>query len=301
MTPREIIAQAWAITRREKVLRRWGLTYSFLETLLAVKLFSYQVYFLWEYIAGRSSGFWDIEIILYRAIPFWLFLTFIITILTMFIVEFFIPHMAQGAIIGLAAKSYRREELKGGFLIAFYNFFPIFAIHEIFALASTTMMITVISLVLRYIPGDMKLPLIIGIVVMWIISNIIKFFCSFAEAAVVLRRVSIFSALGQSFQLIISYTGHVLFLVLLLFVISIRIVFNLITIFLIPAIIMGLTMFLTLFLSQTLSISIALIIGLGLIIFASYLLAHLHIFKTTVWTLAYIDLSEKKNLHVIME
>ncbi len=301
MTPREIIAQAWVITRREKSLRRWGIMSAFLETMLDVKLISYQVYFLWEYMSGRPSGFWDIEIILYHSIPFWIFLTFIITILLMFTVEIFIPHMALGAIIGLAAKSYQGDEVKGGFLLAIYNFFPIFAIHEIFVLSSTTMSITVISMVLRYIPGDTKWPIVIGVIVMWILSNILKFFGSFAEEAVVIRRYSIFHALGQSFRLIISYLGHVVFLLLLLFVISIRILINMVTILLIPGIMIGVAMLLALFLSKALSILIAAGIGVGLVLLASYFFGYLHVFKQTVWTIAYLELSKRKDLHVIVD
>lgn len=301
MTPRQIIAQAWAITRREKSLRRWGITSAFLETMLDMKLISYQVYFLWEYMSGRPSGFWDVEITLYHAIPFWAFLTFVIAFLMLVVIEIFIPHMALGAIIGLAAKSYQQEEVKGGAVLAIYNFFPIFAIHELFVLSSTTMSITVISLVLRYVDGDLKTPIIVGIIVMWIISNILKFFGSFAEEAVVIRRQSIFHALGQSFKLIISYLGHIMFLLLLLFVISIRILINMITILLIPGVMIGVAMLFALFLSEALSILIAGCIGVGLILLASYFFGYLHVFKQTVWTIAYLELSKRKELNVILE
>ncbi len=301
MTPREIIAEAWAITRREKSLRRWGMTYSLLETLLDLKLFSYQAYFLWEYLQGRQSGFFDIEVLLYEAVPFWFFLTFIIFLTLLIVVELFIPHMAQGAIIGLAAKSHQGDELKGGFLLAIYNFVPLFAIHEIFVLASTTTAITVISLIFRYVDSSFHIPLIIGVVLMWGVSNIIKFFASFAQPAVVVRRMSVAAALGQSFKFIVSYLNHVMFLLLLLFVISIRIIINLVTVLLIPGIAMGIGFLLAFFFSTGLSVMIAVIISVGLILLASYFFANLHVFKAAVWTVAYIELSKKKDLSVIME
>lgn len=301
MTPREIIAEAWAITRREKSLRRWGMTQALLETLLDLKLFSYQAYFLWEYMQGKQSGFFDIEILLYDAVPFWFFLTFIIALTLLVVVELFIPHMAQGAIIGLAAKSYRGDELKGGFLLAIYNFVPLFAIHEIFVLASATTAITVISLILRYVDGSFHVPLIIVIALLWGLSNVIKFFASFAEPAVVVRRVSVFTALGQSFQLIVGYLGHVMFLLLLLFVISIRIIINLVTVLLIPGIAMGVGFLLAFFLPTALSVMIAVIISIGLVLLASYFFANLHVFKETVWTIAYLELSKKKDLSVILD
>ncbi|MBI5155720.1 hypothetical protein HZA45_00445 [Candidatus Peregrinibacteria bacterium] len=301
MTPREIIAEAWAITRREKSLRRWGMTYSLLETLLDLKLFSYQAYFLWEYLQGRQSGFFDVEVLLYEAVPFWFFLTFVISLTLLIVVELFIPHMAQGAIIGLAAKSHQGDELKGGFLLAIYNFVPLFAIHEIFVLASTTTSITVISLIFRYVDSSFHIPLIIGVVLMWGVSNIIKFFASFAQPAVVVRRMSVAAALGQSFKFIVSYLNHVMFLLLLLFVISIRIIINLVTVLLIPGIAMGIGFLLAFFLSTALSVMIAVIISVGLVLLASYFFANLHVFKAAVWTVAYIELSKKKDLSVIMD
>ena len=301
MTPREIIAEAWSITRRERRLWRWGMTFSLLETLLNLKLLSYQAYFFWEFSRGRPAGFFDVEIVLYHSIPFWLFLTIVITFTLMVTAELFVPHMAQGAIIGLAAKAYRGEPLKGGTLLAIYNFLPILAIHELFVLSSLATSVTVTSLVLRYVNGSIKTGIIIGIFVMWFISNILKFFGSFAEEAVVLRRTSIFEGLSQSFKLIISYLSHIMFLLVLLFVISIRILVNMVTILLIPAVVIGLGMLLALFLSKTLSILIAVLIGIGLIVLASYFFAYLHVFNQTVWTIAYIELTKQKDLHVILD
>lgn len=301
MTPREIIAEAWSITRRERKLWRWGMTFSLLETLLNIKLIGYQAYFYWELTHGGSAGFFDVEIMLYHSIPFWLFLTLVLSFTFLVIIELFIPHMAQGAIIGLAAKSYRGEPLKGGFLLAVYNFLPIIAIHELFVLSSLTTCVTAVSLVIRYVDGSIKNMIIIGIFVLWFISNILGFFGSFAEEAVVIRRTSIFEGLSQSFKLIISYLSHIMFLLVLLFVISIRILVNMVTVLLIPAIMVGVGMLFALFLSKALSILIAVLIGIALIVVASYFFAYLHVFNQTVWTIAYLELSKQKELHVIVD
>ena len=301
MTPRQIIAEAWAIARRERKLRRWGMTFSLLETLLDVKLISYQLYFLWEYLHGGQAGFFDVEIQLFHSVPFWFFLTFVIGFSLMVLIELVIPHVAQGAIIGLGAKAYQGQELTGGFLLAVYNFLPIFAIHELFVLSSLTTAVTAMSLVLRYVEGSMKIPVIIGIGALWFLSTILKFFGSFAEEAVVIRRMSVFSGLGQSFHLIVSYLGHIMFLLLLLFVISIRILINMVTVLLIPGVMLGIGFLMATFLSQTLSIMVAVVIGFGLILLAGYCFAYLHVFKQTVWTIAYLELSKKKDVSVILD
>ncbi|MDD4319470.1 MAG: hypothetical protein PHW10_04065 [Candidatus Peribacteraceae bacterium] len=301
MTPREIIAEAWAITVREHVLRRWGFFSSFFETLLTAKLVSYQVYFLWEWMHGTLGGFFDVEIMIYNTLPHWFFWTFVLTFVFLFIIELFIPSFAKGAIIGLTAKAYQKEEMKGGLVLAVYNFFPMFAVHELFVLGSIATTITICSLVLRYVEGDVKYYMIGIVVFFWILSNILEFLASFAQPAIVIKRVSIFEGIGQSFKLILSFLGHVMFLWLLLFVISIRIAFNAAIVLLIPGIAVGIGLALANVLSPVVTYSIAIGVGVLLILIASYFFAYLHVFRDAVWTITYFELKKHKDLLVIGE
>jgi hypothetical protein len=301
MTPREIIASAWSITTREKLIRRWSFASSFCETLLSLKFLSYQFYFLYRYFSdGTGAGFFDIEILLFDRIPFWVFATIIGTLATAVFIEFFVPHLCLGAIIGLGARAYRREDMKGGFVLGLYNFFPIFAIHEFLFLSSITTMLTATSLVLRYVDGDVKFWSIIGIAVLWTVTNILRFFFSFAEEGVVIEKLGIFASIGKSLKLIISHLGRVMFLILLLVVISLRIGLNLVMVILLPAMVIGLGLLLTLILSPAMSYSIAGVLGVALIVVASYFLAYLHAFKQNVWTITYLELMKEKELDVIL-
>ncbi len=301
MTPREIIAEAWAITQRETSLRRWGITSSFFELLLSLKLISYQIYFLYEYLAGHTGGgFFDVEIIIYNSMPRWFFWTFVIFFVVLFVIEIFFPHLAHGAVIGLAAKSHKGEKVEGGLVLALYNFFPIFAIHEFFLLSSLSTAITAISVVLRYIEGTMQIPIVLGIIGLWAFSNLLKFFFSFAQEAAVIQKMSIFEALGHSFKLIVSYLGKIMFLLLLLFVISLRILLNAVMVLLIPGIVVGVAMGLMwLFSSHVIAYVAAGIVGIALIAVSSYFFGVLHVFNQTVWTITYIELRKNKDLDII--
>ncbi|MBI3332234.1 hypothetical protein HYZ99_04770 [Candidatus Peregrinibacteria bacterium] len=302
MTPREIIAAAWAITTKEKSLRRWAFTSSFLETLLSVKLLSYQLYFVYEYLyRGGEAGFFDIEMALYNRLPFWLFLTIITIFILMVVIELFMPHLCLGAIIGLAAKSYRKEEVKGGLVLGLYNFFPIFAIHEFLILSSLATVITAISLIIRYIDPALKAWSIGAVIFLFFVANTLKFFFSFAEEAVVIRKQGIFEAIGKSFKLIVSHLSHIMFLLILLFVITLRIIFNVAVVIVVPALVIGIAFLLTMFLPTVWSYGIAAVLGVILIFIASYFFAYLHAFKQTVWTLTYMELSSRKELDVIEE
>ena len=299
MTPREIIAEAWAITTREKPLRKWGYTSSFFETLFAVKLVVYQVWFLIAYLQGNPAGFFDDVIWLYANVNHTLFYVIIGAFLILLLIEWIFPTLAKGAIIGLAAKSHMKEPLKGGHVLALYNFFPLLGIHELFVLASLTNVLTISSLILRYISGSLKFWMVGCVMFFWVVSNILRFLANFAEPAVVISRMNVFAAIGQSFKLVISYLGHVMFLWLLLFVISIRIMINTALALLIPAIAIGIGILLTHLLSPAVSYTIASAIGIILVLIASYFFAYLHVFQDTVWALTYLALRKRKELDVI--
>lgn len=299
MTPRELIAKAWAITQQEKSLRHWGFFSSVFETLLNLKLISYQVYFLIEHWRGGNAGFFDIEIIIYNSMPKWFFWTFVIILLVLFVVELFIPHLALGAITGLAAKAYKGEEVRGGLVLALYNFFPIFAIHEALFLSNWATVITASSVTARYVDGDMKFWIIGFLIFFWLVSNLLAFFFSFAIPAVVIEKISMFTAISQSFKLIISYLGQIMFLLLLLFVITIRILINTLIVLIIPAIVVGIALLFTFILSPAVSYTIAFCIGTVLVMIASYFFGYLLVFQHTVWTITYMELRKNKDLDVI--
>lgn len=300
MTPRDIIAAAWAITTRESSVRRWAFTGSFLEMLLDLKLLSYQAYLGYNFlITGRGAGFFDWEIWLYEHLPLWASLAILGTFGLMVLIEFFVPHLCRGAMIGLTAKAHRGEPVRGGMVLALYNFFPLFAIHEFLFLSGWTTIVTATSLTLRYIEGPFGTGVIGMLLFLFVLTNLLKFLFSFADQAVVVKKMGIFGAISRSLKLVISHLSQIMFLILLMIVISIRILINAAVIIVLPAIMVGITLLLTLVLSQTLSMIIAGIVGVVLAFFTSYFLAYLTAFKQAVWTITFLELDAHKDLDVI--
>ncbi|MEQ1849342.1 MAG: hypothetical protein ABL890_02000 [Candidatus Peribacteraceae bacterium] len=298
LTPREIIAQAWTITTTERALRRWGYFGTLFEILLDVKLVTYQVYFLYSYFRGEDAGLFDVEIFLYESIPFWLFVTLITLFCLLLIIEMFAPSFAAGAIIGLSAKAHAKEKVNGGFVLSLYNFFPILAVHEIFIFTSLSIFTTAISLILRYGSG-MEVFLITVAAIVWIISNILKFFSTFIEPAIVVEKLSVFAGGAKSVKLIMSFIPHVTFLFLLLTIISVRIFINTLIILLVPTVVIGGGILLTYVAQPVVSYTIAGIVGLILTFVAAYFFTYLHIFKHAVWTIMYMELIKEKDMDKI--
>lgn len=298
LTPREIIAQAWTITTTEPSLKRWGFFGAFFEILLDVKLLVYQIYFIYSYFAGHSAGLFDVEIMLYNSVPFWFFLTFVIFFTVLVIVELFVPSLASGAIIGLTAKAHNKEPMTGGFVMALYNFFPILAVHEVFMFSGISILITAISIILRY-AGGLGVPMVIVAVIIWLISNILKFFSSFTESGIVVDKLSVFASGAKSVKLIFSYMPHVMFLMILLIIISIRIIINTLIIILVPAAIVGTALLLTYVAQPAVSYTIAGLVGLALTFVAAYFFTYLHVFKQAVWTIMYMEVIKEKEMDKI--
>ncbi len=298
LTPREIIAQAWAITTSEPTLRWWGFIGALFEILLDIKLIIYQIYFITTYLHGEAGGFFDIEIMLYHSMPPILFWALILGFLLLLAIEMFAPSFATGAIIGLSAKAHDKKPLKGGFIMALYNFFPIFAIHEVFIFSTPTILITAISLILRY-GESLKIWMLSVAVIIWVLSNIIKFFSSFTESGVVVDKLGVFESGAKSVKLIFSYLPHVMFLLLLLSIITIRIIMNSLIITLIPGIIIGSSVLLTYIVKPSISYVIGGVLGFFVTMIAAYFFAYLHIFKQAVWTIMYIEITKEKELDTI--
>jgi hypothetical protein len=297
MTPREIIAEAWNITSSEPKVRRWAYASSLLETMLNVKLLFTQAYFLYVYLYGSGeAGFFDVELWVWNSLPAWASVTILLSFILMVVVEFFMPHLCLGAIIGLAAKRAKGEEVRGGAVLGLYNFFPIFTLHEFLILSSVPTAITVISLILRYTDAGLWAFSVTGVVLLFAVGNVQKFLFAFAEEAAVIQKLGVFEAIGRSFKLIVSHLPRIMFLYLLLIVISLRIAINAVMVVLIPAIMIGFGFVLTFFVSEAVSIIAAAVLGLVLIGAASYFLGYILAFKQTVWTLTYMDFMKEKDL-----
>ncbi|MDD3897171.1 MAG: hypothetical protein PHU04_05060 [Candidatus Peribacteraceae bacterium] len=299
MTPREIVAKAWDITTKESLLRRWGFASAFLETMLNAKLFAYQAWLLYSYfILDDPIGFFKFETALLEHLPRWLAVSIIIFFTLLILVEWLFPHFAKGAIIGLAAKSYQKEEVKGGLVLAVYNFFPLFAIHEMLVISGLTTAITLSSLSLRYggAAGFWGVGIVLAI---WLFSNILEFFWIFSEEAVVIRKEGIKRSVSRSCKLVISHLGHIVFLMLLLLFIMLRIIANMFMVILVPGIVIGIGFSLAFLMPPVISYSIGALLGIVIIFFASYFFAYLEVFRQSVWTLTYIELCKLKDLDLI--
>jgi hypothetical protein len=306
MSPRELIAEAWHITRNyRRILLPWGITDACVLLLAAIEFASYQGYVLYAYFrTGENPSFGStlqLSMEFLNRHPVWA-VSLLLTISIHFLLWLLIPRLATGALIGLAAKIRCRDEPRGGLVLGLYNFLPLLELAAALGLIGGKTLFTLWSAIIRYMEGDAALFVTTALLlVFWALSFIFHFFFTFAEEAIVIRKAGVFSALAQSFKLVLSYLSKVVLILLLLTVIILRIILNALVILFIPSLVLGLGLLLARFLPEGVSFGISGGLGLLSLLFASYFLGYITVFKHTVWTITYLELSKEPELDVIVK
>ena len=304
MTPRELIAEAWHITTEHKrKLLPWGAADAFVLLFAAMGFMSYQVYVLSAFFrTGSSPSAREVFTELSNLLGNDQLLIGTLIVLTAIYGIFWlvVPRFATGALIGLAAKIHCGDKPKGSLALAVFNFMPLLELSAALALIDGKMLFSFWSILVRYMGADdIIITTSAVLVLIWCVSFIFHFLFMFAEEAIVIRKMGMFRSIGHSFKLVISYLSKVVLIGILLLVIILRIIVNAIVIFLIPSIVMGLGLLLARFMPHFVSFGISGCIGLIAMAFASYFLGYVTVFKHTVWTITYIELSKLKELDII--
>ena len=303
MTPRDIIARAWTMTLEEKVLWPWGIVTAFAETLQSVQFISLQSWYFYTLIVDkRRVDFVAVWNTITDTLPMWFIVFIAITWGLTWSITKLIPTFSKGAIIGLAAKIHNEQDHRGGLVMALYNFVKIAEFHGMFMLANTSLVLWCSSLAIRWLDdGGSTAVTLIVLWTLWFFSSFLYLISSFAEEGVVIKKHGVFKAVSESMKLFVSHVGHIVFVMILLLVISIRIFVSAVAFVLLPIIVIGIALGLMTFLSKVVSALIAGVIGIALLAVVSYFFSYLVLFQQTVWTLTYMELSKLKDVDVIDE
>jgi len=256
MTPRDIIARAWTMTLEEKVLWPWGIVTAFAETLQSVQFISLQSWYFYTFIVkGRRVDFRAVGETIIDTFPMWFVILIGITWLLVWSITKLIPTFSKGAIIGLAAKIHNEQDHRGGLVLALYNFIKIAEFHGMFMLANTSLVLWCSSLAIRWL-GDQGsiVATLLALWLLWLLSSFLYLISSFAEEGVVIRKHGVFKAVSESMKLFVSHVGHIVFVMILLLVISIRIFVSAIAFVLLPIIVVGIALSLMTFLPKVMSL-----------------------------------------------
>ncbi|MEK7137210.1 MAG: hypothetical protein AAB853_02905, partial [Patescibacteria group bacterium] len=180
MSPREIIAEAWAITRKyRRVLLPWGIIDAFTLSIYATVFATYQGYVLWFFFRGQESPSWlgTIEMVIntFSEHPAFTGVMVILGILYA-LLWLTIPRLATGALIGLAAKIRSGDEPRGGLVLGVFNFFPLLELAVALGLIGGKTIFSAWSVLVRTIGEGPIIPLATSLLlVLWLLSFVFHF------------------------------------------------------------------------------------------------------------------------------
>ncbi len=307
MDRRKVIAEAWEFTQANKKMTVW---YAFFPAMLT--FLASIIYFVYQFYAFKSSPLFDNWSESFTAVALKTVyelvrdnltstLPFIIIIAVIGFLYVFIPSFCEGAIIQLVARKKNghsvrtREGLKYGML----SFLPLFEYSWLVRTFSLVSILGEASYVARNLPLDW-FQLLFPVFVLIIITGLIMtFLFTYTEYFIVIDGRQVFEAIVQSCKLVVNHLGETVLLSFLMLIILVRILLQIVFVFLVPGIFFAFVYFTNLLTTNAdlpLLITIGGVLGMIALYIGSYINAVLHVFAVSVWTFTFLELSKEQTL-----
>lgn len=302
MDYRGLIKEAWQFTQANKRMMKW---YAFLpaiiSTIAGVGFVLYQ-YFAFTYHEINADGSVKsfIRIAIGRTIEYFenhpdhITPAIIIVAIGAFF-YFFVPIFSTGAMIQLIARKRNGQEVKllNGITYGLAPFLPLFEYGLFIKTFSMMGVVTETFFILRNLGTEAVMLLTPILTFVFLAGLFVSVFFTFVEAFIVIDDENMFSAMRKSMSLVFYNWQHTFLILILLFVISIRVILNLLLVIIIPALVFGGVGIFAALAFHDLIMYVAIILSLGSIYLAGYLGGTLNLFSHAVWTFAFLDLTTK--------
>lgn len=302
---RQIIGEAWLFTQ-DKENKKLIVWYAFIPSILTTIVGI--LYLIYQFYALKSSALfehWDqsFTVIALKAI-YQTAMEHVDNLLPLFIVlgilaiaYVFLPPITEGAIIQLIARKKNKQDvrMRDGVRYGLMSFLPLFNYSWVARSFNFVVILGEISLIARNVVqyfGPDLLNFLIPIFIILIIAGIIfSMLFVFTEYYIVVDDCHVKESMAKSATLMVKHWDTAIMVAILMFIISIRILLQIVFVLLVPGAIMVLIYF---FAASTLPI-FGLILGAALtivaLIFASYLGAIVHVFTSSVWVFTFLALT----------
>lgn len=211
-------------------------------------------------------------------------------------VYFLIPTLFQGGLIQIIARKKKGENIKliDGFSLGLLVFLPLFEYHLLIKTFGIVSIFTEATFVLRNLGPDALKFLFPVFIIVAVAGFIITLLFTYTDFFIVLSKKGVLRSIGKSCKLMVLNWRYTFLIGILMLIITLRIIFNVIAVLLVPALIIfsaGLIATVTL---AKIGIIVGGIIGLIGLFFAVYFNAILEMFANTVWTFTFLELTEQK-------
>jgi hypothetical protein len=303
MQYKQIIKDAWSFAQANKQMMKWyALLPSIFSIIVGIVFVAYQ-YFSFKNKAGVAAG-QENKIFLYlteawnflQNHPSYIWILVLVAIIGIFF-YFFYPTFSQGAMIQLIARKKNGQEtrLVDGISYGLSSFLPMFEYHLLIRSFSLTAVFTQSVFVLRNLGSDVLFILLPFFVIVAIAGVFLTLFFTFVEWFIAIDDEGVLSALQKSSKLVLKNLQHTFFVLVLLLIIGIRILINIILVFLVPILVFAIVGLFASTLFKGIAIAIGVCISLLALYIAGYLGGTLSVFFHAVWTFVFLELTEKND------
>lgn len=304
MNYKEIVAEAWEFTQDNKKLAVWyGAIPAFFEIVYDIG------YTLYQYYAFLSSKLFEHWTHSFLYLVFTTSVTFIqnhrdligpliIVLIIGLIGYFIIPVICQGALVQLIARIYNGQKVKThhGLTYGMFYFLQLFEFHLFVGTLSAFSVLTWGAFLVRNTGLEVLSMAIPVFSIAILICLVLAVFLTYAPFYIVIDNDGVFTSIHKSVNLVANHIEETLLLTVLMIIISLRIVFQILFVFIIPA--AAFTIFYLFMLAkmpQLAWIIGGLVGGIGLIV-SSYLTGLITVFSTAVWTISFLKLTAAEPL-----
>lgn len=304
MDYKKIIAESWEYTQKNKKLIRWyGFFPAIFTTTWSVGYITYQIFaFKNSYLFSEEDhGFlfqvinliidfmkahlnWTVPLVIAAAIFALFYLLF--------------PTLAKSSAIQMIARN-RNGQPAGvgtGMRHGILSFLPLFEYHLLIKTFAFFSIIFEMSFVARNLGlgiFSMLLPIFILFIV---ISFILTLLFTYSDLYIVIDDDGVFTAMKKSAKLVLLHWKHTFLITVLMLLIGVRIIIQVVMVFLIPLMVILLTGYIATVALPITGIVVGAIVGFIGLIISAYLNGIVDVFSYTVWTFTFLDLTTEKEL-----
>ncbi|MFA5842157.1 MAG: hypothetical protein WC882_00540 [Candidatus Gracilibacteria bacterium] len=300
MNYKAIIRDAWQLTQQNKPIMWW---YAFVPELIGLVVgigyMGYQIMSFWKSSIFREyhGESFAHEAVIFIADFFSkhssLGILLIIVTAIVLILYLILPIFSKAALVQLIARKRNGQEVKtvDGVSYGFLHFLPLFEYHLLIKTFSMFSVLTEISFVVRNLGTGAFEILCIPYILMFLIGLLLLLLFAYADYFIIIDGAKVMQSMGASSKLVIRHWQQTILMFILMLLITIRIVFNIVLVLLIPSIIILSTGLLATFALAEVGFVVGVIIGLIGMYFAAYLGAILEVFSNSVWVFTFLQLT----------
>ncbi len=304
MNYRQIIAESWKYTQSNKRLIIWfGFLSCLLTTTVGVGYIAYQFFALkssYLFSSEDHSFLSQVVGVIVDFVKLHLSLTIPLGVFVVIfaILYFLYPTLAKAAAIQIIArnKNGQKAGVGTGLRHGMMSFLPLLEYHFLIKTFSFFSILVEMSFVLRNLgPVLFKifLPLFILLI---IIGFVLTLLFTYTDFYIVIDNEPVFSAMKKSAKMVVMHWKYTFLISILMLIIGLRIILQVIMVFLIPALIVLITGYLATVTLPVTGVIIGGIVGFVALLLAAYLTGIVEIFSYTVWTYTFLEVTQEKDL-----